>query len=153
VPPTEYTVQQVPVARTRALRKAVLRPYLPADDPYIMADDHLPTTVAFGAVTPGDEILGVARITPEPPPFDRSLERSWRLRGMATTPEARRIGVGSSVLAGVVEHIAGLGGGVLWCNARLTARGLYERAGMEQWGEVWEEPHIGPHVVMWRHIL
>ncbi|MDE3130551.1 MAG: GNAT family N-acetyltransferase [Acidobacteriota bacterium] len=148
----EYTVQQVPVERIRALRKAVLRPYLPADDPYVMPDDHLPATVAFGAVTAADEIVAVARITPEPPPFDASLERSWRLRGMATSPEARNMGVGSAVLAGLVAHISGLGGGILWCNARVAASGLYERGGLRPWGEVWEEPHIGSHIVMWRKI-
>lgn len=149
----DYTVRRVPVERTRALRKAVLRPYLPAEDPYVMPDDHLPTTIAFGAVTPDDRLVGVARITPEPPPFDPSYERGWRLRGMATHPEARNLGVGSAVLAGLVAHIAADGGGILWCNARVTARGLYERGGMQRWGETWEEPHIGPHVVMWRHIL
>lgn len=151
--PIEYTVQQVPVELIRALRKAVLRPYLPPEDPYVLPDDHLPTTVAFAAVTRDDRILGVARITPEPPPFDNSHQRSWRLRGMATSPEVRNLGVGSAVLAGVVAHIAEGGGGILWCNARVTARGLYERGGMEPWGEMWEEPHIGPHIVMWRRIL
>lgn len=149
----EYTVGRVPVERTRALRKAVLRPYLPADDPFIMPDDHLLTTVAFGAVTPDDEVLGVGRITPEPPPFDASSRRGWRLRGMATDPQVRNLGVGSAVLAGIVAHIAAAGGGILWCNARVTARGLYRRGGMEPWGEVWEEPQIGPHIVMWRRIL
>lgn len=149
----EYSVAQVPVEHTRALRKAVLRPYLPAEDPYIMADDHLPTTVAFGAVTAAGELIGAARITPEPPPFDPATQRSWRLRGMATSPEVRNLGVGSAVLEAVVAHVANLGGGILWCNARVSARGLYQRGGMVQWGRVWEEPDIGPHMVMWRRIL
>ena len=149
----QYTVQRVPVERTRALRKAVLRPYLPADDPYIMADDHLPTTIAFGALTPDDELIGVARITPEPTPFEPWQPHSWRLRGMATSPHARNLGVGSAILAAVTQHIAELGGGILWCNARVSALGLYERAGMQRSGDIWEEPDIGPHVVMWRRIL
>jgi len=149
----EYTVRRVPVERTRALRKAVLRPYLPEDDPYVLDDDHLPTTVSFAAVTPDDTVIGTARVTPEPPPFDSERERSWRLRGMATSPESRNRGVGSAVLAAVMGHIAQSGGGILWCNARVDALGLYERGGMRRWGEVWDEPHIGPHVVMWRDIL
>jgi GNAT superfamily N-acetyltransferase len=149
----EYTVQQVPVERTFALRKAVLRPYLAHDEPYVCADDHLPATVALGAVTPDDVVIGVARITPEAAPFDARYERSWRLRGMAADPAVRNMGVGSALLQGLIAHIAGAGGGILWCNARVPARGLYERGGMEQWGEVWEEPNIGPHVVMWRNIL
>jgi ribosomal protein S18 acetylase RimI-like enzyme len=131
----------------------VLRPYLPADDPYIMPDDHLPTTIAFGAVSEAGEVIAVARITHEAPPFDRGHAGGWRLRGMATSPEARGQGVGSAVLAGVVAHIAEAGGGILWCNARVAALGLYERAGMQRWGEVWDDPEIGPHIVMWRRIV
>lgn len=151
-PAIEYTVQQVPVQRTRVLRRAVLRPHLPADDPFVMPDDHLPTTVAFGAITAADELLGTARITPEAPPFDAAAQRSWRLRRMATSPELRNMGIGSAVLAAVVAHISQDGGGILWCNARVGARGLYERGGLRQWGDVWEAPQIGPHIVMWREI-
>jgi GNAT superfamily N-acetyltransferase len=148
-----YSVQRVPVERTFALRKAVLRPYLSADEPYVCPDDHLPETVALGALTSDDQVIGVARITPEPPPFDAPHARGWRLRGMAARPEVRNMGVGSALLRGLIAHIADSGGGILWCNARVTARGLYERGGMQQWGEIWEEPNIGPHIVMWRNIL
>ena len=148
----EYTVEQVPVERTRALRKAVLRPYLPDDDPYALADDQLPSTVAFGAVASDGELIGVVRVAPEPPPFDPSNQRGWRLRGMATSPSARNLGVGTALLRATVDHVATTGGGTLWCNARVSARGLYQRGGMQQWGGVWDEPHIGPHIVMWRNI-
>lgn len=149
----EYTVMRVPVQRTLALRKAVLRPYLAADEPYSCPDDHLPETVALGAVTGDDEVIGVARITPQAPPFQPDHAAGWRLRGMAVSPEVRNMGVGAALLTGLIAHIAGAGGGVLWCNARVSARGLYERGGMQRWGEIWEEPRIGPHVVMWRNIL
>lgn len=148
----DYTVMRVPVERTFVLRKAVLRPYLAADEPYSCPDDHLPETVALAALTGADEVIGVARITPERPPFETSEERSWRLRGMAARPEVRNMGVGSAVLRGLISHISGRGGGIIWCNARVSARGLYGRCGLRQWGEVWEEPHIGPHVVMWRQV-
>jgi GNAT superfamily N-acetyltransferase len=147
-----YRVQRVPVERTRALRKRVLRPYLPPEDPYVLPDDHLPTTVCFGALTPEDRLIGVARITPEPPPFPSRESPSFRLRGMATSPEARNLGVGTAVLRAVIAHVAGSGGGLLWCNARVSALGLYERCGLARRGEIWEEPEIGPHVVMWRVI-
>jgi GNAT superfamily N-acetyltransferase len=149
----DYTVRPVPVERILALRKAVLRPYLPEDDPFVLADDHLPTTVVFGAVTPDDRVIGIGRLTPEPPPFATERNQSWRLRGMATSPESRNMGVGSAVLRALIGYVADSGGGILWCNARVGALGLYERGGMQRWGDVWEEPHIGPHVVMWRNIL
>jgi GNAT superfamily N-acetyltransferase len=145
----EYTVERVPVERTVDLRKAVLRPYLGDDDPYVLDDDRLPTTVAFAAITPDGGVIGTARISVEPPPFAAGDQPGWRLRGMATSPEVRNLGVGAAVLDSVVGHIGAVGGGILWANARIAARRLYERAGMQPWGDVWEEPNIGPHLVMW----
>ena len=148
----EYTVMRVPVERTLALRQSVLRPHLAGRDPYVLADDHLPTTLAFGAVTSDDRVIAVGRLTPEPPPFDAGRLRGWRLRGMATSAEIRGMGVGTAVLKALIAHVAGSGGGILWCNARIAALGLYERAGMQRWGEAWNDPEIGPHVVMWRKV-
>jgi predicted GNAT family N-acyltransferase len=147
-----YTVQELPVERTLALRKAVLRPHLLESEVFELADDRDPTTVAFGAVTPEDEVIAVARISPEPPPFDQRASAAWRLRGMAASPGVRNAGVGTAVLQRVIDRVAASGGGILWANARLGARSLYERAGMQPWGEEWEEPDIGPHIVMWRDV-
>lgn len=147
-----YTVGQVPVERIFGLRKAVLRPYLGPDDEYVLPDDFAPTTVAFAARTDDDVVVSVARLTPEPPPFERERAQGWRLRAMATAPSVRNQGVGGAVLDAVIAYIAAQGGGTLWCNARVAAKGLYARAGLETWGEEWEEPEIGPHVVMWRTV-
>jgi GNAT superfamily N-acetyltransferase len=147
-----YTVQRVPVERIFALRKAVLRPHLSDSEPFVLDDDLLPTTVAFGAITPDDRVVGAARLSPEPPPFADHAGAGWRLRGMSTSPDLRNRGIGSAVLRGVIDYVAAAGGGVLWANARLAALSLYERGGMHPWGERWEEPDIGPHLVMWREV-
>ncbi len=147
-----YTVERIPVERTLALRKAVLRPHLSDGEPFSLDDDRLPTTLAFGAIGPDHRVLSVARLSPEPPPFAERTGPGWRIRGMATSPDFRNLGIGTAVLRAVVDHIAAGGGGILWANARLAALGLYERAGMRPWGDTWEEPDIGPHVVMWREI-
>jgi len=145
-----YTVEQIPVARTYALRQAVLRPGRSLGE-VALAGDSLPTTVAFGAVTADDEVIGIARVSREAPPFQADAH-GWRLRSMATRPAERGRGVGSAILDVVIAHCAANGGGTLWCSARLGATSLYARAGMQPWGEVWEEPEIGPHVIMWRHV-
>ncbi len=145
-------MQRVPVDRIFALRKAVLRPYLGEGQPYVLDDDALPTTVAYAAITADDRVIGVGRLNPEPPPFASARAAGWRLRAMATDPDMRGLGVGSAVLRAVIGHVADTGGGTLWCNARVAARTLYERAGLEAWGEVWEEPDIGPHLVMWMSV-
>jgi ribosomal protein S18 acetylase RimI-like enzyme len=67
---------------------------------------------------------------------------------MATEEAWRSRGIGSAVLAAVLDHVAERGGRVLWCNARLGAVAFYERAGFRRVGEEWDEPYIGPHVGM-----
>jgi GNAT superfamily N-acetyltransferase len=148
----DFTVQRVPVERTFALRKAVLRPQLGDDVLPVLPGDFEPTTVAFGAVTEGGDVIAVARVTPQQPPFDDGDARGWRLRGMATDPPFRNQGVGTAVLQAALDYVAGTGGGVFWCSARLAATRLYARAGLDRWGDVFEEPDIGPHVIMWRRV-
>jgi predicted GNAT family N-acyltransferase len=36
----------------------------------------------------------------------------------------------------------------VWCNARVRARSLYERAGFTVVSEEFDVPEIGPHLVM-----
>ena len=71
---------------------------------------------------------------------------------MAAAPEWRGTGVGSALFDAVFDHVAGGGGGLLWCNARLAAVGFYERAGMVTTDDVWEEPVIGPHIAMFLQV-
>jgi len=122
--------------------------------------DDSPGTGFYAALAESGTVVSVARIAPAAPPFSpleiaadgRGAERSasWRLRGMATREDVRSLGIGAAVLDRVVRHVADHGGGLLWCNARLAAVPFYRRAGFVTHGETWEEPQIGPHVVMWR---
>ncbi len=151
-----YEVARVPVERTLALRREVLRPHLAPEEAALSGDDD-PATVAFAAVGAGGALLSVARIGPEPAPFAavavaRAGLAEWRLRGMATRADVRGRGIGSAVLDAVLGHVAAEGGGLVWCNARTPAMGLYRRAGFVTWGEEWVDPTIGPHVVMWRQV-
>jgi uncharacterized protein (TIGR02453 family) len=70
------------------------------------------------------------------------------VRGMATAPQARGRGAGTAVLDALVRHAAAEGAASLWCNARVRAISLYERAGFTVASEVFEPPDIGPHVRM-----
>jgi GNAT superfamily N-acetyltransferase len=67
---------------------------------------------------------------------------------MATAEDRRREGVGTALLATVIDHVREHGGGLLWCNARAPAVSLYQRAGFTTRGESWDVPHIGPHIAM-----
>ncbi len=72
----------------------------------------------------------------------------WRLRGMAVDPDHQGIGVGTALLARVRDFVDRSGGGLIWCNARVSAQDFYVAAGFVSIGEPWDEPGIGPHVRM-----
>jgi ribosomal protein S18 acetylase RimI-like enzyme len=100
-------------------------------------------------VRSGDAVVAVATVTPEPHPDD-PRDGDWRVRGMATAPEARSRGHGAALVAACLDHARREGGRRAWCNARVGAIALYERAGFVREGDVFEEPGIGPHVRMAR---
>jgi GNAT superfamily N-acetyltransferase len=144
----------------------VLRPDQPAANSAYPGDDD-PSSAhaavfapASTARTSGDGVDGEPVVAPvvvavgtvlfEPPPWDAGRRHAWRVRGMATMPDWRGLGLGSAVLAALVDHAGAHGGELAWCNARVPARRLYERAGFVGRGEVFDIPGIGPHIRMWR---
>jgi GNAT superfamily N-acetyltransferase len=129
------------------LRQTVLRPHMSAEEARYPAD-RSGDTVHFCAEDAAGRVVSVATLLKEAPPWRPDVLNAWHLRGMATDPDRRGLGAGSTVLSAIFTYVAEAGGGVLWCNARLTAVGFYERAGMVTRGEVWEEPVIGPHIAM-----
>jgi GNAT superfamily N-acetyltransferase len=135
---------------TRPLRGRVLRPGQGFEALAFPGDD-APDSAHFGARTATGAILSVGSVMRETPPWRRA-PLAWRVRGMATVPEARRQGLGARVLAALIAHAAAHGGGLLWCNARTPAVRFYERVGFVAHGEPWDDREIGPHVAMWRTV-
>jgi ribosomal protein S18 acetylase RimI-like enzyme len=131
----------------RPLRLRVLRPGRPPDSA-VWAGDDAPGAGHF-AVRAGDAVVAVATVTPAPHPDD-PRDGDWRVRGMATAPEARGRGHGAALVEACLAHARQEGGRRVWCNARVGAIALYERAGFAREGDVFEEPGIGPHVRMAR---
>jgi len=133
-------VAPIPVTDTRSLRHAVLRPREP---PEAILSHEPPGAVAFAAFDEGDERpIAVGLVGPEGGPG------SWRVRGMATAPEARGRGAGTAVLEALVAHARTNGAALVWCNARVRALTLYERAGFRAVSDEFEVDRIGPHYRM-----
>lgn len=132
-------VRPIPVADTRPLRHAVLRPH---ESLQYLAGHESPDAYAVGAFDDEDRVLGVGFISPDGQPG------AWRVRGMATEPAARGRGAGSAVLGALVNHAREQGATCVWCNARIGARTFYERAGFRVVSEEFDIPEIGPHYVM-----
>ena len=81
---------------------------------------------------------------------DPTLDIVLRLRGMATSDEARGTGIGRDLLMACFAHVREADGRYLWCNARIGAVGFYERMGLQTVGPEFPIEGIGPHFVMWR---
>ena len=134
----DVLVRAVSLAQTRQLRQAVLRPHETLEQ---LAAHEPADAFAVGAYA-GDELIAVGFVAPD------GEVGAWRIRGMATTPQARGRGAGTLVLEALLRHATTHGARRIWCNARTPARSLYERAGLRVASEVFEIPDIGPHVVM-----
>ncbi len=135
---TEIEVRPIPLAETRALRQQVLRPHQPIEE---LAGHEPVGAVAFGAFD-HDELVAVGLIGPDGEPGD------WRVRGMATRSHARGLGAGTQILDALVQHATAHGARRIWCNARVRALTLYQRAGFVIASDVFEPPDIGPHYRM-----
>jgi len=152
----------VPAWTTWPLRQEVLRPgravrdciYPGEDDPRAAHGAALQRSAQQRSARPGADftVLAVGVVLPEAPSWEPDCDDGWRLRGMATRPGSRRQGLGGWVLGLLIGQVAARGGGLLWCNARTPALGLYERTGFVTRGDVFELPEIGPHQVMWRTV-
>jgi GNAT superfamily N-acetyltransferase len=141
--PPEVTVEQVRPEITYALRREVLRPGRGWNELELPGDRDR-STGHFAAYVE-HEVVGVATVIEEPEDDGPGV---WRLRGMAVSAATRGRGVGFALLERVRDFVVRSGGGLLWCNARVSAEGFYHRAGFVTVSPPWDDPEIGPHVRM-----
>ena len=140
-------MEVVDPSRTRALRRAVLRPALGPEDP--LPGDDIPDAVHIGALDDAHMVLGTCFVYPAPFPWPVPLPTpQWRLRSMATVADRRSEGIGRAVLSGAQDYVAGAGGRSLWCHARETAVGFYAANGWHAEGDLFVENDL-PHRAMW----
>ena len=126
------------IAALRVLRGQVLRANQPPEAAHY-PDDFDDTTYHIGAVeTATGRVVGIATLLPK---------EGIQLRGMAVAPEWQKTGVGRLVLD-TAHQVARERGLPLWCNARVSAMGFYQKAGWETGGNEFEVKNVGPHFVM-----
>jgi GNAT superfamily N-acetyltransferase len=138
-------IRSITASQARSVRLPVLRPGLPPESAIFERDDD-PQTLHFGAFD-GERLCGVVTFFPERCPL-RTRSTAWRLRGMATLADVRGRGAGRALVAEGVRVAEASGATLLWCNARISASGFYEKLGFSAAGERFELPATGPHYVM-----
>jgi GNAT superfamily N-acetyltransferase len=138
-------IRPITAEQARALRHPILRAGLPPHTAMFPEDDN-PRTAHLGAFD-DERLVAVATFFPEACAARPGVP-AYRLRGMATLRPWRGRGGGRALLLAGQRVAERAGARTLWCNARTTARGFYEKLGFEIEGEEFELPDSGPHYVM-----
>jgi len=134
---------------TYAIRQQMLRPNKPIETCHFDGDDE-DQTFHLGAFVES-KLTSVASFYFEKhPKLDDPYQ--FRLRGMATLPEHQAKGQSSELLKMAFPLIKQNFCTLLWCNARLSAVGFYEKVGFIRVGESFEIQDIGPHILMVKNI-
>ncbi|MEK6424411.1 MAG: GNAT family N-acetyltransferase [Burkholderia gladioli] len=91
-----------------------------------LAGDLDADTLHLGVQRAG-QIVGVASVCRED--SGAQAPNGWRLRGMAIDESLRGLGFGRLLVNLGARHARERGGRLLWCTARDSAKGFYERLG------------------------
>ena len=146
-------VEEVPAEATHDLRWRILRNRRP-EASVIFPEDACPGAFHLAVRDEGaaGAVLAVASFS-----FEATLHRPGRtavhLRGMAVDEPFQRHGLGRLLVTTAVDRLRADGVAVLWCNARDSAIGFYDRLGFEVVGEGFALPESGfAHHVMLRDL-
>ncbi|MEZ4461203.1 MAG: GNAT family N-acetyltransferase [bacterium] len=135
------------------LRTRVLRPLFSPGEHLVFPEDGRPTTLHVAASINAD-VVGVATFLPNMTPYldDR---HAVQLRGMAVSPQMQGAGIGKCILDFALPALKQRfeRADWVWCNARETAVGFYDRCGFEIVSERFDIPNVGPHFVMRRLLV
>ena len=147
-------VDEVDAEVTYELRGAILRPN---GGEITWAGDEDPATFHLAARTSDDRVVGVVRFSPAPCPWrvggGAMATAAWQLRGMATDTAVRGSGAGRAMVTDGLQRVAARGGDLVWCDARTSAAGFYERMGFTVVTDEFDKPGIGPHVGMCKDLV
>ena len=134
---------------TYNLRHTVLRPHQKIEDSMYDSDNE---NHAFhvGVFYQG-RLISVASFIAEKHP-DFPIERQYRLRQMATLEDFRKLGAGRAVVNYAENFIKEQGVTFIWCKGRTTVHEYYSNLGFREYGEVFDYPPIGQHIVMYKKI-
>lgn len=142
-------IRQIEAKDTYDIRHQILRPEGQIEECKFDGDDK-EVTFHLGAYI-DESLCSVASFYLDSHPAIED-EYQFRLRGMATLKEFQAQGLSRALLRTAFPLIKKNHVNTLWCNARVSAIGFYEKVGFESIGEEFDIPGIGPHVLMKKNI-
>ena len=138
-------VKQISTYDTYAIRQQMLRPSKNIDSCKFQSDDD-DQTIHLGAFVSSKLVSVASFYFTNNPQF--SEDNQYQLRGMATLPEHQNQGFSRELLKFGFPLIKQNFCQLVWCNARSSAEGFYEKTGFEAVGNIFDIPEVGPHRLM-----
>lgn len=111
----EISIEQIRPELTWHLRQKVL---YPAQKLYEMELDEDQNGIHFGAFT-DNKLVGIVSL------FDKNGD--FQFRKLAVDPDYQGKGIGNDLLTYIIDFSRNEGGKRIWCNARSTATGFYDK--------------------------
>ncbi|EQC47758.1 acetyltransferase, GNAT family [Bacteriovorax sp. BSW11_IV] len=142
-------VLRISARDTYPIRHQVLRPGRPIETCYFDGDTD-EQTFHLGAFVDSKLVSIASFFYRRNTKFEE--ENQYHLRGMATLPDSTGRGYSSELLKVAFPVIKQNFCNLVWCNARVSAQGFYEKVGFETHGEVFDVPDIGPHILMFKKL-
>ena len=118
----QLKIRSIRAEQTLPLRQQVLWPDMPVSSS-VLADDH--AALHLGGYW-DEQLVCVASV------FD---DKGARLRKFATHPDFQGRGIGSAMLTHIIATLNKQGASRFWCDARLSAQTLYQKFGLQPYGE------------------
>ncbi|KAI0352553.1 GCN5-related N-acetyltransferase [Trametes cingulata] len=143
----DIEIRQIAAEDTVPLRHSVLWPDQPVS--YVLLPEDS-SGLHYGAFLPtSSNPVAVISVFRDPLPGSLGVsapfepERTARFRKFACDPAHQGRGIGTLLLMHVFEIAkTEMGCSVIWCDARVSAAGWYERRGMRKYGEVFYKGDI-----------
>jgi GNAT superfamily N-acetyltransferase len=134
------------------LRHRVLRAGFPLESARFEGDEHTEAHHFAACLASDPQARPVCCLSLLPSRWEGHF--AWQLRGMATEEAHRGQGFGAGLLRFAEARVAGMPPSrrLIWCNARLSAAGFYERFGWLTVSEPFEIPTVGTHIRMLRRL-
>jgi len=121
------SIEQIRPELTWHLRQKVL---YPAQKLYEMEMEEDEDGIHFGAFT-DNKLVGIVSL------FEKTGD--FQFRKLAVDPEYQGKGIGNTLLIYITDFAKTAGGSRLWCNARLSAIGFYEKIQFNHTGQLFSK--------------
>lgn len=144
-----FIIKEIEPDMTYEIRYKVLRPHQALED-CKYEDDTAESTFHLGAFH-DDKLASVVSFYMEDN-INLDSNKQYHLRAMATLPEFRMMGAGRELISYAEKIILSKGYDLLWCNGRTAVQGYYESLGFKPFGEIFDYPPIGLHIVMYKRL-